>query len=137
MKVKEVMHSRADVINCERTVREAAEMMARGDYGCLPVEDKDRMIGMITDRDITVRVVAKGLDPNLTKIADCMSKGVDYCFEDEELSTVGEKMMSHKIRRMPVINRSKRLVGMLSLGDIASKSRNENLSYHILSEVSH
>lgn len=137
MKVKDVMHERAEYINRDRTVREAAEMMAKGDYGCLPIEENDRMIGMITDRDITLRVVAKGLDPNVTKVSECMSKGIEYCFEDDNLLEVGEMMASQKIRRMPVINESKRLVGMLSLGDIASKARDQNLSHEILSHVSH
>ncbi|MFV8258793.1 CBS domain-containing protein [Bdellovibrio bacteriovorus] len=137
MKVKDVMHERAEYINRDRTVREAAEMMAKGDYGCLPIEENDRMIGMITDRDITLRVVAKGLDPNVTKVSECMSKGIEYCFEDDNLLDVGEMMASQKIRRMPVINESKRLVGMLSLGDIASKARDQSLSHEILSNVSH
>ncbi|MGE9743547.1 CBS domain-containing protein [Bdellovibrio bacteriovorus] len=137
MKVKDVMHERAEYINRDRTVREAAEMMARGDYGCLPIEENDRMIGMITDRDITLRVVAKGLDPNVTKVSECMSKGIEYCFEEDNLLDVGEMMASQKIRRMPVINESKRLVGMLSLGDIASKARDQSLSHEILSHVSH
>lgn len=137
MKVKDVMHEHAEYINRDRTVREAAEMMAKGDYGCLPIEENDRMIGMITDRDITLRVVAKGLDPNVTKVSECMSKGIEYCFENDNLLDVGEMMASQKVRRMPVINESKRLVGMLSLGDIASKARDQNLSHEILSHVSH
>lgn len=137
MKVREVMHKQADVINLNHTVREAAQMMARGDYGCLPVEDNDKMIGMITDRDIAVRVVAKGLDPNNTKVSDCMSQGINFCFEDDDLDSVGTQMSSKKIRRMPVINRQKRLVGMLSLGDIANKGRDQKLSHNILSHVSH
>lgn len=137
MKVKDVMSARAEVINRDHTVREAAEMMANGDYGCLPIEENDRMIGMITDRDITIRVVAKGLDPKTTKVGQCMSAGIDYCYEDDDLSEVGEQMSSQKIRRMPVINRNKRLVGMLSLGDIASKARDKSLSHEILSHVSH
>lgn len=137
MKVREVMHKQADVINLNHTVREAAQMMARGDYGCLPVEDNDKMIGMITDRDITVRVVAKGLDPNNTKVSDCMSPGINFCFEEDDLDSVGTQMSSKKIRRMPVINQQKRLVGMLSLGDIANKARDQKLSHNILSHVSH
>ncbi|WP_374027481.1 CBS domain-containing protein [Bdellovibrio bacteriovorus] len=111
MKVKDVMHERAEYINRDRTVREAAEMMARGDYGCLPIEENDRMIGMITDRDITLRVVAKGLDPNVTKVSECMSKGIEYCFEEDNLLDVGEMMASQKIRRMPVINDKKKTGG--------------------------
>lgn len=137
MKVKDVMHESAEFINRDRTVREAAEMMAKGDYGCLPVEENDRMIGMITDRDIALRVVAKGLDPNVTKVSECMSKGIEYCFEEDDLMEVGEMMASEKIRRLPVINSSKRLIGMLSLGDIANNARDQSLSHAVLSNVSH
>lgn len=137
MRVKEVMRPRADVINFEHTVAEAARMMAKGDYGSIPVERGDKMIGMITDRDIVVRAVAKGLDPATTSVEQCMSEGINYCFDDDDIAVVGQTMISKKIRRMPVINRSKRLVGMLSLGDIANRAQNKNLSHDILSHVSH
>lgn len=137
MRVKEVMRPRADVINFEHTVAEAARMMAKGDYGSIPVEKEDKMIGMITDRDIVIRVVAKGFDPATTNVEQCMSEGINYCFDDDDISVVGQTMISKKIRRMPVINRSKRLVGMLSLGDIANRAQNKNLSHDILSHVSH
>jgi len=137
MKVKEVMKTRADVIHFDHTVEEAAKMMAKGDYGSLPIERNDRMIGMITDRDIVVRVVAKGLNPSSTTVEQCMSEGISYCFEEDEIAVVGQKMISNKIRRMPVVNKNKKLVGMLSLGDIANKAQNKNLSHDILSQISH
>ena len=137
MKVKEVMRPRADVINEDHTVEEAAKMMAKGDYGSLPVERDDKMVGMITDRDIVIRVVARGLDPADTKVSECMTEGINYCYEDDDVAVVGQSMISFKVRRMPVINRSKRLVGMLSLGDIANRAQNKNLSHDILSHVSH
>ncbi|QDK38768.1 CBS domain-containing protein [Bdellovibrio sp. NC01] len=137
MKVKEVMRPRADVINADHTVEEAAKMMAKGDYGSLPVEREDKMVGMITDRDIVVRVVARGLDPADTKVSECMTEGINYCYDDDDVAVVGQSMISFKIRRMPVINRSKRLIGMLSLGDIANRAQNKNLSHDILSHVSH
>lgn len=137
MHVKEAMNPHAEVINCERSVQEAAQKMLRGDFGSLPVERDDKMIGMITDRDIVIRVVARGLDPASMKVEDCMSEGINYCYDDDDLAVVGQEMISAKIRRMPVINRHKRLVGMLSLGDIANKGQNKNLSHDILSHVSH
>ncbi len=137
MRVKEVMRPRADVINFENTIVEAAKMMAKGDYGSIPVEKGDKMIGMLTDRDIVLRVVAKGLDPASTRVEQCMSEGINYCFDDDDIAVVGQTMISKKIRRMPVVNRSKRLVGMLSIGDIANRAQNRNLSHDILSHVSH
>lgn len=137
MKVKEIMKPRADVINEDHTVEEAAKMMAKGDYGSLPVERGDKMVGMVTDRDIVIRVVARGLDPADTKVSECMTEGINYCYDDDDVAVVGQSMISFKVRRMPVVNRSKRLVGMLSLGDIANRAQNKNLSHDILSHVSH
>ena len=137
MKVKDVMNSHADVINCERTVREAAQMMASGNYGSIPVEKNDKMIGMITDRDITIRVVAEGLDPGATKVEQCMSAGINYCFEEDDISVVARKLISKKIRRIPVVNKDKRLVGMLSVSDIANKAQNKNLTHDLVSSLSH
>lgn len=137
MRVKEVMRPRADVIHFDRPVMEAARMMSKGDYGCLPVERDDKMVGMITDRDIVVRVVAQGLDPSRTTVEQCMSEGINYCFEDEDIAVVGQQMISKKVRRMPVVDRKKKLVGMLSVGDIAKRAQNKNLSHDILSHVSH
>ncbi|MBO9665554.1 MAG: CBS domain-containing protein [Bdellovibrio sp.] len=135
MKVKDVMRPRADVINCEHSVLEAAQMMVRGDYGSLPVERNDKMIGMITDRDIVLRVVAEGRDPRNTTVEQVMTQGIDYCFDDEDIAVAAQEMISNKVRRYPVVNRSKRLVGMLSLGDIANKAQNKNLSHDLLSHL--
>jgi CBS domain-containing protein len=88
------------------------------DAGALPVGENDRLVGMITDRDITVRAVGAGKGPD-TPIREVMSKDVRYCFEDDELDEVAENMADIKVRRLPVLNRDKRLVGILSLGDIA------------------
>lgn len=137
MRVKDVMRPRADVIHFDRNIADAAKMMAKGDYGCLPVEKDNKMVGMITDRDIVVRAVAKGLSLTTTTVEQCMSDGINYCFEDDDIAVVGQKMISRKVRRMPVVDRNKKLVGMLSLGDIASRAQNKNLSHDILSHVSH
>lgn len=134
MKVKDVMRPKADVIHFDHSLFDAAKMMAKGDYGCLPVEKEGKMVGMITDRDIVVRAVAKGLNLS-TSVDKCMSEGINYCFSDEDIAVVGQKMISKKIRRMPVVDQHKKLVGMVSLGDIASKAQNKNLSHDILSHV--
>jgi len=120
MKVREAMTS--DVCLCDpmRSIREAAQMMADQDIGAIPVGENDRLVGMVTDRDITVRAIAKGLGPD-TKIREVMSEEVKYCFDDEDLEDVTHNMADLKVRRLPVLNRDKRLVGIISIGDLAQR----------------
>jgi CBS domain-containing protein len=118
MKVREAMTGDVCIANPEQSIREAACLMAEIDAGSLPVGENDRLVGMITDRDIAVRAVAVGQSPE-TKIRDVMSKEVLYCFEDEDLDDVARNMSNVKVRRLPVLNRDKRLVGILSVGDLA------------------
>ena len=92
------------------------------DIGALPVCDGDRLVGMITDRDITLRLVAEGLNPMATHAEDCMSRGVIWCFEDDSIEQAQELMRKRQIRRLPVISREKRLVGILAVGDLAIKA---------------
>lgn len=137
MLVKEVMKENAEVINCERSIEEAAKMMAKGNFGGIPVERNDKMIGMITDRDIVLRVVAEGKNPRSTRVLDCMSEGISYCFEDEDVEEVARKMSSVQVRRLPVVNRNKKLVGIVSLVDIARKGKNEKLTHETMSQTAH
>jgi CBS domain-containing protein len=103
-----------------QSIRDAARMMADRDIGALPVSEGDRLVGMITDRDIALRAVAEGLGPD-TKIADVMSREqVLYCFEDDDLDDVAANMGKIQVRRLPVVNRDKRLVGIVALGDLAA-----------------
>jgi len=118
MKVREAMTSDVSLTSPTQSIREAARLMAEQDIGALPVGENDRLIGMVTDRDIAVRAVAKGLGPD-TKIRDVMSQEVMYCFDDEDLEDAALNMGGVKVRRLPVLNRDKRLVGIISLGDIA------------------
>src|SRR5262245_1803229 len=119
MRVSKAMTPDVQVANPNQSIQEAAKMMAAIDAGVLPVGENDRLVGMITDRDIAVRAVARGLSPN-TKVRDVMSHdGVMYCFDDEEIEEVAHNMADIKVRRLPVLNRDKRLVGIISLGDIA------------------
>jgi CBS domain-containing protein len=94
--------------------------MADIDAGAIPVQENDRLVGMITDRDIAVRAVAAGKGPD-TPVRDVMSKDIKYCYEDEELDHVAKNMADIRVRRLPVVNRDKRLVGIISLGDVAVK----------------
>ena len=118
MKVREAMTTNVRIANPEQSIREAAGLMADIDAGSLPVGENDRLVGMITDRDIAVRAVAMGRSPD-TKVRDVMSKEVLYCFEDEDLDDVARNMGDAKVRRLPVLNRDKRLVGIVSFGDLA------------------
>jgi CBS domain-containing protein len=106
----------------DQTIREAAMTMAEIDAGALPVGDDVRLLGMLTDRDIAVRAVAQGKGPD-TRVRDVMSSKVKYCFEDEEIDDVIENMGDIKVRRLAVLNRDKRLVGIVSLGDLAKDGR--------------
>ena len=118
MKVSEAMTRDVRVANPEETIQKAAQTMASLDAGVLPVGEKDHLVGMITDRDIAIRGVAKG--KGLTaKVRDVMTEDVKYCFEDQDIEEVARNMADIQVRRLPVLNRDKRLVGILSLGDIA------------------
>jgi CBS-domain-containing membrane protein len=118
MLVCDAMTTDVETIGPRQSIREAAHLMQQLDIGALPVADGDRLVGMITDRDIAVRAVGQGRSPD-TEVRDIMSKEVMYCFEDEEINQVTHNMGDIKLRRLPVLNRSKRLVGIVSLGDIA------------------
>lgn len=118
MKVREAMSRDVRIANPTETIEEAARMMAAQDLGSLPVGDGDRLVGMVTDRDIVVRAVATGRGPG-TKVRDVMSDNVKYCFDDEDLDDISRNMGNIQVRRLPVLNRDKRLVGILSLGDLA------------------
>jgi CBS domain-containing protein len=92
--------------------------MEKNDIGVLPVGDNDRLVGIITDRDIAVRAISHGLGPDAA-VRDVMSRGVRYCFEDEDVEDLAQNMADEQIRRLPVLNSEKRLVGIISLGDLA------------------
>lgn len=135
MIVRDVMTPDAKYIHPDTTVKDAASEMETLNVGVLPVGEDDRLVGMITDRDITLRTVAKGLNPEETKVRDTMSEGVHYCFDDQDLKEAAQQMESEKIRRLVVVNRDKRLVGVCSLGDIAVLG-DKKLSKDVLESVS-
>ena len=117
MRVSEAMTRDVRIARPDQSIREAATLMAEIDAGALPVGEKDRLIGVITDRDIAVRAVAQGKAPT-TMVRDVMSEEVLYCFDDQDLDEVAKNMGNVKVRRLPVVNRDKRLVGIVSLGDL-------------------
>jgi CBS domain-containing protein len=118
MRVGEAMTRDVRITNPDETIQQAARMMASLDAGVLPVADHDRLVGMITDRDIAIRGIAAGKGPD-AKIRDVMTTDVKYCFDDQDVDEVTRNMADIQVRRLPVVDRGKRLVGILSLGDIA------------------
>ena len=119
MHVKEAMSHDVQIANPEHTLSAVAKIMADHDIGLLPVGENDRLIGMISDRDIAVRAVANGMGPD-TRVREAMSEDVKYCYDDESTDAVARKMAEQQLRRLPVLDRDKRLVGILSLADIAT-----------------
>jgi CBS domain-containing protein len=134
MKVKNAMHKGAEWVAPETPIAQIATKMKELDVGALPVGENDRLIGMVTDRDITCRGVANGHDIAKLTARDVMTKGIFYCRDSEELEDALRIMESRKIRRLPVIDEKKRMVGMLSLGDISQAASHE-LSGELVSAV--
>ena len=105
----------------DTAIREAAHAMREGNFGMLPVSENDRMVGAISDRDIAIRAVAEGKGPE-TKVRDIMSEGISWAYEDDSVDKAAKIMSERQVRRLPVVNRDKRLVGIVSLGDFAVES---------------
>jgi CBS domain-containing protein len=136
MKISEVMTRDVRVVQPNRTVREAARLMDEMNVGVLPVCDGRRLLGMITDRDITVRAVAEGKDPRTTTVREAMTEEIIYGFEDQDVQEAARTMQEHQVRRLLVMNRDKRLVGIVSLGDLATESGDARKSGEVLQDVS-
>jgi len=136
MRVSQVMTRNAECINPDASVQEAAKRMKSLDVGALPVCDNDRLVGVITDRDIAVRSVAEGRDPRADRVQATMTPELVYCFEDEDAADAARRMQEKQVRRLPVLNRDKRLVGIVSLGDLAVEARDDKLSGETLERVS-
>jgi CBS domain-containing protein len=118
MKVHDCMSSDVHLANPKDTIQSAAATMAKIDAGSIPVGENDRLVGIITDRDIAIRAIAEGRGPD-ARVADVMSRDVKYCYEDEDTEHVLANMGDIQVRRLPVLSRDKRLVGIVSLGDLA------------------
>lgn len=136
MIVRDIMSRDVEVVHPDSVLQEAAGKMKSLDVGSLPVCDNRRLLGVVTDRDITIRAVAAGQDPKSTKVRDTMTPELIYCYEDETLSEAAKLMERHQIRRLPILNREKQLVGIVALGDLAVDSGNEKLSGTVLEEIS-
>lgn len=116
--LKDVMSRNVKMVTPETTIREAAQQMRDGDFGMLPVAENDRMIGAISDRDIAVRAVADDKGPDTT-VRDVMSQGICWAYEDDSVDVAARLMSDRQVRRLPIVNRDKRLVGIVALGDFA------------------
>ena len=135
MRVSEAMTREVKICTPGLSIRDAARTMAAADVGALPVGENDRLIGMITDRDIAVRGVAQGKGPD-TPVRELMSEHVEYCYDDEDLERVAHGMAQVRVRRLPVVNRQKRLVGILSLGDVARRGKGREVVAETVAGVS-
>ena len=136
MKVSEIMSPQVESTRPDAPLQQAAETMRAFDVGSLPVCQQDRLVGMITDRDIVVRSVCEGHDPESDHVGDVMTPEVICCYEDEDVGVAAQRMKDHQIRRLPVLNRDKRLVGILSLGDLAVEPRGEPYAEEALERIS-
>ena len=133
--LKDLMSRDVKVISPDMTIREAASQMRDGDFGMLPVGENDRMIGTITDRDIAIRGVAEGKDGG-TKVRDVMSEGISWAYEDDTVEEAAKIMSERQVRRLPVVDRDKRLVGIVALGDFAVERSEVRPTAEALSGIS-
>jgi CBS domain-containing protein len=136
MKIKDIITPAPRCISPDASLVEAAAEMKALDVGILPICENERLVGTVTDRDITIRSVAEGYDPNTIPVRKVMSRVVIYCFEDQDIWNAAQMMVTNKIRRLPVLSREKRLVGIVSLGDLAVRAGGENMAGRILKRVS-
>lgn len=120
MRVSEAMTRDVKVANPNQSLHDVAKIMADDDVGCLPVGENDKLVGMITDRDIAIRAVAQGKSPDATTVREVMTEDVKYCFDDQDVADVARNMGDIQVHRLPVVNHDKRLVGIIALADIAN-----------------
>jgi CBS domain-containing protein len=125
MQVKEVMTEKVSFITPDARIVEIARRMRDEDIGSLPVAENDKLIGIVTDRDIVVRILAEGVDIDTADARKAMSPKIFYCTEDQTVEEVLENMGENQVRRLPVINADKRLVGVVSLGDLSQAAKRE------------
>ena len=137
MDLRDIMSRNVEVVNANASLEDAAIKMKNLDVGSIPVCDGDRLQGILTDRDITIRATANGRNPYVTKVSDVMTTtDIAYCLEDQEVEEAVSLMEARQIRRLPILNRDKRLVGIVSLADIAVHVGDRDLSGETLEEIS-
>jgi CBS domain-containing protein len=136
MKIKDVMTKAVETVRPDQTLQEAAAKMKSLDVGPVPVCENDRLVGMLTDRDIVVRAAAEGRDVRTTKVREAMTPDVVVCNEEDDVKDAAQTMKDRQIRRLVVVDDQKRLRGIVSLGDIAVDTSDEKMSGRVLEEVS-
>ena len=136
MDLREIMTRNVEVVSAGASLQDAAIKMRDLEVGLIPVCDGDRLGGVLTDRDITIRATADGRDPAKTKVADVMSSDLAYCLEDQEVEEAVSLMEARQIRRLPIVDKDKRLVGIVSLADIAVHHGDRDLTGETLEEIS-
>ena len=138
MKVKEVMHKGVDWVGPDTPITEIAKLMSQHDVGSIPIGEDDKLVGMVTDRDIVCKGLAKnGFDIGRATARDVMTEGIHCCREDDDLAKAVRHMEKLQVRRLPVINKSKRMVGILSLGDVSNSAPGDLLSECVKSVSAH
>lgn len=136
MQLRDIMTADVEGVHENVSLQEAAQKMRDLNVGLVPIYDGDRLVGMLSDRDITVRATAKGWSPAQTSVREAMTKNVVYCFDDQPAEEAATVMADHQIRRLIVLNHDKRLVGMVSLGDLATQATSQAAAGQALTGVS-
>jgi CBS domain-containing protein len=136
MKIRDIMTTEVELVHPDTLLRDAAQKMRAADTGFLPVGEDDRLVGTLTDRDITIRAVAEGHDPKVARVREAMSDTLVYCFEDQDSSEAAELMAENDVRRLPVLNADKRLVGVVSLGDLAAQTGDDDVVGQTVQDIS-
>lgn len=134
--LKEIMSTNVEIISPDATIRDAAKKMDDLDVGALPVCESDLLLGIVTDRDIIIRSISAGHDPNIALVRDAMTSPIHYCYEDQSIEDAAKLMENKQIRRIAVLNRNKRLVGIVSLGDLAIELQDRELTAEVTEKVS-
>ena len=138
MKVKDVMHKGADWLSPDTPLTEVAKLMREHDIGCVPIGEDDQLVGMVTDRDIVCKGLASNnFDASRATAGDVMTEGIHCCREDDDLAKAIHHMEKLQVRRLPVINKSKRMVGIISMGDVGRSASGEMLSEYVKSVSAH
>jgi CBS domain-containing protein len=135
MKVREAMHKGVQWVDPSTPLTKLAQLMSEHDIGAIPIGENDRLVGMVTDRDIVVRGLANGRDPKSLTARDVMTKGIVFCRDEEDIDDATRTMELKQVRRLPVIDGNKRMIGMLSLGDVSSACEQDQ-SGEVLQAVS-
>ncbi len=133
--VKDAMSKNVEFLEPDNTVSIAAKMMRNADCGALPVAENDRLVGMITDRDIVVRCIAEDKEPLFEEVGNFMTKKVLYCFDTDAIDEIAANMAQNKIRRLPVVNQDKRLVGIISLGDLSHTPEGKDICGPVMDRI--